>query len=360
MTESISEKLTKIAIEKSIPLSGLIELTNKCNENCIHCYRVVMNRKEVDLYILKKLFDELKNLGTFYLSFSGGEIFLHKHVLQILEYAKSLRFYVVIKTNGLLLDKEKIKFLQKIGINRVDFSFYAMDEKIHDSITKIEGSHAKTLQAIENCKKEGLNVRINIPIMKHNRNQVEKLIKFSEKLQIEKTFDPFISPKLDGSRAPIIHRLSPIEIKSVQEKLKEYEATESSPDCEQSGIASISKSTTYTRDDILNSIPCSAGFSQFYVNSYGDVTPCVAFPLVCGNIFSQSFSEIWYKSQGFLSVRNTRIRDLPTCSKCSLIDICNRCPGNAFIETGNFKSFSPSSCEYAFADTTNTSTKERV
>lgn len=322
-----------------------------------------MNRKEVELSILKKLFDELAVLGTFYLSFSGGEIFLHKQVLQILEYAKKLRFYVVIKTNGLLLDKEKIQFLKDIGINRVDFSFYATDDKIHDSITKIDGSHAKTLSAIDNCKKEELNVRINIPIMKYNKSQIDDLIRFSEKLQIEKVFDPFISPKLDGSRSPMNHRLSPIEIKSVQEKLKKYEVNKLEPDCAQPTVnnkVSTSKPTNQINDDVLNSIPCSAGFSQFYVNSYGDVTPCVAFPLVCGNLFTQSFSDIWYKSQGFLSVRNTLIKDLPTCSKCSLLDSCNRCPGNAFIETGSFKSFSPSSCEYAFAEDTSNITKQRV
>lgn len=345
MVNSIVHKLTKVSVEKSIPISGLIELTNRCNENCIHCYRVVMNRKEVDFVILKKLFDELCTLGTFYLTFSGGEIFLHKEVMRVLEYAKALRFYVAIKTNGVLLNEEKIQFLRRIGINRVDFSLYARDGEIHDFITTLKGSHLKTLSAIENCKKEGLNVRINIPIMKYNKNQVEELIKFSEELQVEKVFDPFISPKLDGSKIPLVHRLSPKEIKEIQEKLRHYEA-------KKSGCTDGVGRDNNTDSEIakLNSIPCSAGFSQFYINSYGDVTPCVAFPMVCGNIFTQSFSQIWYKSAGFLKVRNTLIKDLPSCSGCSFIDSCNRCPGNAFIETGDFKSFSPSSCEYALSE----------
>lgn len=344
MTSKISEKLIKVSIEKSIPLSGLIELTNRCNENCIHCYRVVMKRKEVDFNILKKLFDELVKLGTLYLTFSGGEVFLHKEVFQILEYAKNLHFYVVVKTNGLLLNEEKIKLLNSIGINRIDFSLYATDAKIHDFITGVGGSHTKTLQAIENCKKEGLNVRISIPVMKYNKDEIENLIRLAESIKIEKVFDPFISPKLNGDRTPLNHRLSPLEIKSVQKKLEEYEV--------KNGKVTASDSTKDKQVDgsTLNSIPCSAGFSQFYINSYGDVTPCVAFPLICGNIFTSSFADIWYKSQGFRNVRSTLIKDLPTCSKCLFLNFCNRCPGNAFIETGDFKNISPSSCDYAMAN----------
>ncbi len=338
---SILRKLIWKAITNTIPLSGLIELTNKCNENCIHCYRVVMNRREVDYEILKNVFDELVSLSTLYLTFTGGEIFLHKDVLKVLSYAKNLRFFVIIKTNGLLLTEDKIKFLRDIGINRIDFSLYAVNSNIHDYITKLEGSYKKTLTAIENCKKEGLNVRINVPIMKYNKNEVETLIQLAEKLQIEKTFDPFISPKLDGNRKPLVYRLNPLEIKKIQEKLKNFERKDLT-DVECDSV------NAENEGDILNSICCSAGFSQFYINSYGDVTPCVAFPLVCGNIFMSSFTQIWKKSKEFQSVRATRIKDLPTCSKCSFIDECNRCPGNAFIETGDFRSFSPSSCEYAF------------
>ncbi|MFN7181268.1 MAG: radical SAM/SPASM domain-containing protein [Planctomycetota bacterium] len=334
----ILDRLIKIGIEKTIPLSGLIELTNKCNEQCIHCYRVLTKRKELTYEILQSLFDELLSLSTFFLTFSGGELFLHKDVLKILEYAKKLRFYVIIKTNGLLLDKQKILFLKDIGINRIDFSLYAIDSSVHDSITKKEGSYEKTLWSIKECKKEGLRVRINVPVLKHNKEEIENLIGFAEKTGIEKTFDPFISPRLDGNRQPLLYRLQPSEIKKVIEKLKNFE----------NNREEIEGKIDTKEEELLNSIPCSAGFSQFYINSYGDVTPCVAFPYVCGNIFTQSFTSIWYKSQGFEKVRGVRIRDLPVCSSCKFFDVCNRCPGNAYIETGDFKNNSPSSCEYAF------------
>src|SRR5204863_496490 len=42
----------------------------------------------------------------------------------------------------------------------------------------------------------------------------------------------------------------------------------------------------------LDEVACGAGHNAAYVSSYGDVTPCVAMPVVCGNVRETPFAEV--------------------------------------------------------------------
>ena len=88
---------------RAIPLSVPVDLTMTCNERCVHCYRVIEDRRELSTDELKALFAELATAGTLYLTFSGGEIFLRRDLFELIAEAKRLRFDLRLKTNALLL-----------------------------------------------------------------------------------------------------------------------------------------------------------------------------------------------------------------------------------------------------------------
>jgi len=100
----------------------------------------------------------------------------------------------------------------------------------------------------------------------------------------------------------------------------------------------------------LEAMPCSAGHTSCYVSPYGDVFPCVQFPLTTGNIRRQRFLDIWRHSDAMLDVRSIRLKDLPTCTQCSHVSSCTRCPGLAYME-GNMRGPSSQDCEKSFART---------
>jgi AdoMet-dependent heme synthase len=103
-------------------------------------------------------------------------------------------------------------------------------------------------------------------------------------------------------------------------------------------------------ENVLTSIPCSAGHSSCYISPYGDVFPCVQFPLPTGNVRQQRFIDIWRHSDRMNEVRSIRLKDLTTCSSCSHFGTCTRCPGLAYME-GNMRGPSPLDCERSFART---------
>jgi radical SAM protein with 4Fe4S-binding SPASM domain len=96
-----------------------------------------------------------------------------------------------------------------------------------------------------------------------------------------------------------------------------------------------------------NAIPCSAGHSSCYISPYGDVFPCVQFPLPSGNVRTQKFLDIWHHSPQLQEVRSIRTGDLPVCSSCAHLGTCTRCPGLAWTE-GNMRGPSSADCEKSF------------
>jgi AdoMet-dependent heme synthase len=95
---------------------------------------------------------------------------------------------------------------------------------------------------------------------------------------------------------------------------------------------------------MLDARPCSAGHTACYISPYGDVYPCVQFPLPTGNLRQQLFADVWHRSDRMNEVRAIRMRDLPTCSSCGYMSTCTRCPGLAYME-GNMRGPSSADCE---------------
>ncbi len=105
-----------------------------------------------------------------------------------------------------------------------------------------------------------------------------------------------------------------------------------------------------SNEDHMDSLPCSAGHTACYVSPYGELYPCVQFPLSCGNVRQQRFIDIWRDSEQLREVRSIRLRDLASCSGCAHGSTCSRCPGLAFLE-GNMRGPSTADCEKSFART---------
>jgi len=103
----LTDWLFQKTVGRHIPLSVHIDLTMRCNERCIHCYRVIERRPELTTDELKALLDDVARAGTLYLTFSGGEVFLRADLFELIEHARRLHFDVRLKSNALLITEEK-------------------------------------------------------------------------------------------------------------------------------------------------------------------------------------------------------------------------------------------------------------
>jgi radical SAM protein with 4Fe4S-binding SPASM domain len=334
----LTERLFQKSVALHIPLSVHIDLTMRCNERCIHCYRVIERRPELTTDEMKALLNDVARAGTLYLTFSGGEVFLRRDLLELIEHARRLHFDVRLKSNALLITRAKADRLRTLGVRQVDISIYSADPAVHDWVTKVPGSLDRTLDGAALLRDAGITVKFNCPLMKQNVGQYSEIRALADRLGVLCGFDPMITAKNDGDMSPVALRITRKDL------IRVLQDPTLSPDvgkeeaCEPDGV----------RSD-LDDIPCGASHNACYISAYGDVMPCVAMPIACGNVRDEPFAEIWHRSPEMQRVRSIRIRDLHTCSTCSASRFCSRCPGQALVETGDLLGPSPANCEHALA-----------
>jgi len=327
------------ALDLGVPLSVHLDLTYRCNEKCVHCYLDHDDHGEMTTTEIKHLLREMADAGVFFLTFSGGEIFLRKDFFEILEYASALTFCIKLKTNALLIREAHAVRLRDLGVTSIQVSIYSHRPEAHDSITKVPGSLRRSINAIRFLKSQGLKVILANVLMMQNMGDHHGVRALAEELGAEYTLDPTITPMMDGDRSILdlnagedaLHHLFRDE--AYVGNAEEFCAPPPAPD-----------------EDSLDSLPCSAGHTACYVSPYGEFYPCVQFPISCGNVRQQSFIDIWRNSEQLKEVRSIRLRDLSSCSQCAHGSTCTRCPGLAYME-GNMRGPSTLDCEKSFART---------
>lgn len=135
--------------ENPVIFGAQIELTSRCNERCVHCYIPHENKNmDIEKSLANDALDQLKELGTLGLTLSGGELFLHRDVADIMYHARENDFSISVLSNVTLLNDDLIRVLKDINISQIQVSVYSMKPEEHDAITQLKGSHAKTMENI--------------------------------------------------------------------------------------------------------------------------------------------------------------------------------------------------------------------
>jgi AdoMet-dependent heme synthase len=336
---TLMEEMSAKALNLGIPLSVQVDLTYRCNEQCVHCYLDHEDHGEMTTSEIKHLFDELAEAGVFFLTMSGGEILMRKDFFEILEYARTLTFCVKLKTNAVLIGKRQADRIRSLGVHSVQISIYSHRPEVHDAITKIPGSLKRSVEAIRFLKAEGLSVRIANVLMLQNLQDYPGVRALAEELGIDAILDPTITPKMDGDRSLL--NLN-VDNEALRQVFRDANLV--------GNVEEFCSPPKNVDEDALDLMPCSAGHTACYVSPYGDVYPCVQFPLPSGNVRQTPFLDIWRHSDQLNEVRSITARDLPSCSQCTHIGGCSRCPGLAYME-GNMRGPSTQDCEKSYART---------
>jgi len=333
------EEMTEKALARNIPLSVQLDLTYRCNERCVHCYLDHEDHGEMTTEEIKHLLEEMAEAGVFILTLSGGEIFVRKDFFEILEYARRLTFCVKLKTNAILIREREAARIRDLGVESIQISIYSHRPEVHDAITLVPGSLRRSLRAIRFLKSQGLRVIIANVLMIQNLEDHSAVRALAAELGVECTLDPTITPMMDGNRSILSMGVGHSALQQVFR--------------DASLVGNVDEFCTIAApadEGTLSSLPCSAGHTACYVSPYGDVFPCVQFPLPTGNVRRQRFIDIWRHSDQMNEVRSIRMKDLTTCTQCTHVSSCTRCPGLAFME-GNMRGPSTADCEKSFART---------
>jgi len=333
------EEMTAKALRLNIPLNVQLDITYRCNERCVHCYLDHDDHGEMTTEEIKRLLDEMADAGVFILTLSGGEIFLRKDFFEILEYARQLMFCVKLKTNAVFIREHEAARIRDLGVESIQVSIYSHRPEVHDAITLVKGSLKRSVDAIRFLHSQGLRVIIANVLMAQNMADYQGVRALANELGVECTLDPTVTPMMDGNRSTV--GLG-VDSKALRQVFRDASLV--------GDVDEFCAIAAESSADALDATPCSAGHTACYVSPYGDVFPCVQFPLPTGNVRQQGFLDIWRNSSQMNDVRSIRLKDLTTCTSCSHVASCTRCPGLAYME-GNMRGPSSQDCEKSFART---------
>lgn len=325
------------------------ELSSRCNERCIHCY--IPNEKknrgfDMPFQKVKDILDEFAGMGGIHVTLSGGEVFLHKDLMNICRYCREKDLKITILSNLISLRDEHISTLKKTNVSLIQVSLYSMDAEIHDMITKVKGSFVKTKKAIEKLVAADIPVQISCPLMKANKDGYKAVLQYANSMKIKAQTDYIMMAQADLNTQNLANRLSLEETEQVIRDIIEYDINYTQKTLMQKPI---SDEVTFDLERFKKQPVCGVGYDNCCITANGDVYPCAGWQdYVVGNVYKQSLRKIWEESKRVKELRKITQSSFPQCIECEALNYCNRCLVRNYNESNGDMFNTPSHfCEVA-------------
>ncbi len=263
-----------------------------CNQKCIHCYAAGQpqaEEQELSTNEWKAILDKCREIGIPQITFTGGEPTMRDDLPELIAHARW--FVSRLNTNGVKLTKEYCEELKKAELDSMQITFYSHDEAIHNQLVGA-GNYDKTLEGIKNALEAGINISINTPLCKLNRDYVETL-KFLKELGVEYvTCSGLITTGNATKEASVDTQLTGEEMKAILKAAVEY--------CNSNGLEISFTSPGWVEESFfaelaISTPSCGACLSNMAITPSGNVVPCQSWLTsdVLGNILRDDWGLIW-------------------------------------------------------------------
>ncbi len=319
--------LSAIEQRSGRPLRAMIEVSDRCNEVCVHCYQEQGRKGEMSTEQIKAVIDELAELGVLVLTVSGGEATLRKDFLELLGHARKRGFALRIFTNGLTMTQELAAALKALAVHVVEISLYSHRAEVHDFVTGVKGSFDKTVAGIRHLTALGVDVHIKTPTMSLNEDEIDAYIAMAEQLGVTFALDPgHMMPRENEDRAPEVWSRSAKGFKRIM------------------GDERLAGAAPAPRPQKpLGATLCGAG-ENVHIEPNGELRPCTMLDVPLGNAAREGVRAARDGNDALHALLGLRWADVHGCRDCDLRAYCNRCHAAALAEVGDALAPYPSAC----------------
>jgi len=326
-----SKILVGIILKRPItgPYSVHIDLTNRCNNDCIACWSYSplvkgktmskeLMQKELPYKLVIKLIDDLAKTGAREIYFTGGgEPFMHPKIIDIMQYVKKKNMKCDMSTNLTLLTRKKIEKIVDAKVDHINCSIWAGSPKIYakchpNKNEKMFHQIKKSLMYFHEYKektgkKKPIITLYNV-ISSYNYKDILNMVESAYEVKAE---------AVEFTPADIVPRLTDKIILDKKQKKQALElidkAVQKTKYFEKKynhrlifrNLATFrrrlseDKNGLYDRS-VIGKIPCYAGFNFLRILADGSVNSCLKSSRIpIGNIYEKDIKKIWYgKKQG--------------------------------------------------------------
>jgi MoaA/NifB/PqqE/SkfB family radical SAM enzyme len=188
----------KTGIADRLPMGAVYEATMRCNLHCEFCYvGDLLNiegewRAELPLEALRRAFPESPG---FQISLTGGEIFMRKDILSVLDLFREKKYACgYLTTNGTIINEERAEALAELAaagfLKHISVSIDGPGE-LHDHARGVKGTFERTsaglrrLQEAARRKNAPLRISINTTVAHESLEALDRMVDVAEDLGVD-------------------------------------------------------------------------------------------------------------------------------------------------------------------------------
>lgn len=289
----------------NVPWAILIDPTSACNLNCEGCWAGKYDKSNnLDFDTIDRIITEAKELGIYFIAFSGGEPTIYPHLFEIFEKHNDVAF--MMYTNGTLIDEEMADRMLEVGNISPAISLEG-SKKLTDE-RRGSGTYDKIIAAMDRLQKRNILFGVSVTV---TRNNIDEL--FSNDDFIDSIIEKGASYVWSFHYVPVGKdpdlslMITPEQRAMLAERIPELRSQKPI------FIADFWNDGTFTGGCI------AGGRHYFHINSKGDVEPCAFAHFATDNIKQKSLKEV-LQNPLFKSYQEHQPFNDNLMSPCPIID----------------------------------------
>ena len=278
-----------------------VVLTERCNYKCLSCacWRKDSDAEEMSLEQWIAAFTDVRKfVGNFMIQFGGGEPFVFKPFLDLVEWCRDAGIRWTVTTNGSAFSP---KIAQRVANARpiaVNISVDGATAAVHDHSRGVAGSLQTIARGIETLKiarqraGSSFAIRIKPTVHRANVREMPALVRWAETIGASSIdFSPVREWTPEVATQLWLGRADEDELKAVMGRLIAMKRAGAPIETEEWRISSW---VAHFRGEALTPTlgPCRVGLRDYCILPNGDVRSCWFYP-VLGNVKNSSARAIW-------------------------------------------------------------------
>ena len=157
-----------------------LQITNKCNLRCKHCYIGDREFSELSVHQIKNILTEFEEMQGLRVLITGGEPLVHSKFFGINEMLPDFFVRKVLFSNGLLLNK---RTLRQLNADEIQISIDGL-EAAHDSL-RGRGTYKAALKAAGLAIDSGFEVSIATMVHRKNLDDFDEMDRLFKRMGVK-------------------------------------------------------------------------------------------------------------------------------------------------------------------------------
>jgi radical SAM protein len=340
------------------PFLVIWEVTQACDLACVHCRAcAIPSRHPLELTTEEgfRLLETVKTFGDPLMVFTGGDPLRRPDVRALLERSVGLGLRTTVTPSATpLLSAEAIAMFRSAGVSRMAVSLDGPDAASHDGFRRVEGSFARTLFALEEAQRIGLETQVNTTVTRHSVTRLAEIARVVERsgAKLWSVFFLVTTGRAldqDDLSADEYERVfgflyglsktAPFDIKTTEaQHYRRYVAQRRKAEGAK-GLPAVALAKA-GGGSISRVAGINDGKGFVFISHTGEIYPSGFLPISAGNVRRRSLAEVYRSSPLFLGLRDSDNLG----GKCGLCEYRNLCGGSrsrAYALTGDWLAEDP-------------------